>query len=124
MKITPELMVKDVVASLHFYREVLGFSQSVLFPEEKPIFAKIGFEEASLMLYEETSFREEMPHLSSQIGGTTALFFEIPSIENWYQKIENKAVIVAPLHDTPYGAKEFAIFDPDGYTIIFSETNE
>ncbi|MGH9568009.1 MAG: VOC family protein [Candidatus Angelobacter sp.] len=34
---------------------------------------------------------------------------------------QNGVKIAIPLHQEFYGMKEFAVFDPDGYLIIFAE---
>jgi lactoylglutathione lyase len=120
MKITPELMVRDIATSLDFYHQILGFEIEVIFPESKPIFARIKYLEARIMLYQEEAFRQEYPNLNQPINSTSAIFIEVDHIQAWVEKIADLPVI-SSLHNTDYGTSEFAIADPDNYLLIFSE---
>lgn len=118
MIITPELMVKEILASIAFYQS-LGFSVSAQFPENRPTFAVVKNDTAQLMLYQEADYRDEFPHLTNPIGGTVALFINVDDISDFYERL--KTNVVKKLHQTDYGTHEFAVLDPDGYTLIFSQ---
>ena len=40
-RLEPRLHVADLQASMAFYRDVLGFTVTATFPEEKPVFAML-----------------------------------------------------------------------------------
>jgi uncharacterized glyoxalase superfamily protein PhnB len=122
MKISPELMVKDINQSIAFYHDVLGFEITTKSPEDNPVFAQLTFNAAEILLYQETAFRQEMPHLNQPLGGTFALFIDVTNIKSWEKKLQAKTQIIANLHKTDYGTHEFTCLDPDGYTLLFSQT--
>lgn len=120
MNLTPELMVRDIESSIVFYT-LLGFTVETMFPEDQPVYAQMGHDQAKIMLYTEPAFRSEMPHLPKPIGGTIALYVEVADITAVFLKISRKYRVVQKLRQTDYGTKECAVLDPNGYTVILSE---
>jgi uncharacterized glyoxalase superfamily protein PhnB len=49
------------------------------------------------------------------------LYIETAGVDPWHEHLKSKVSIVMPLVTQFYGAKEFAIADPDGYVITFAE---
>jgi len=127
-KVTPNLLVADMEKSLKFYRDALGFSVSQTVPEKAPfIFAWMSHGEAVVFLNQHMPPQPGQPDLFAgrQIGGTMSLYFAMEGIEEFMKTVEGHGVKIAvPLHKEFYGMKEFAVYDPDGYLLIFAEKLE
>jgi uncharacterized glyoxalase superfamily protein PhnB len=121
-RIVPQLTVKDVSASASFYAERLGFRVSLLDPEEKPIFAALDRDEASLFLVSMGS-REEGAQvrdlMRNKCGVGVRLYFEVDDARAVYDSLNGAGISIE--RDLTYNEKEdyteFSILDPDGYEI-------
>jgi uncharacterized glyoxalase superfamily protein PhnB len=51
--------------------------------------------------------------------GTVYMF--IDDVDSYYESIKEKAIILWPLQDMPYGTREFCIKDYDEYHIAFAK---
>ena len=124
-RVTPNLIVADMERSLSFYRDALGFTQDQTVPEQPPyIFVWLKAGDASVFLNAKQDPPAGQPDLFAgrQIGGTLSLYIVVDGIEELLKKVQQKEVKIAvPLHTEFYGMKEFAVFDPDGYLLIFAE---
>ncbi len=124
-KVTPNLVVADMEKSLAFYRDVLGFSVSQSVPDKAPfIFAWMNRGGADIFLNQHMPPQSGQPDLFAgrQIGGTLSMYLAMEGVEELAKTVESHGVkIVIPLHTEFYGMKEFAVFDPDGYLLIFAE---
>lgn len=127
-KITPNLIVKDVSASLAFYEEVLSLPQAILVPDKPPfVFGsvtagsiEIFFNQQENVAAEASEFSRELA--SRPIGGSFTIFIEVEGIEEILARVKKHgAKIVMPLQEMFYGMKEFAFLDPDGYVISIAE---
>ena len=74
--VTPNLVVSDVVRSLAFYRDVLGFSLITTVPEAAPFaFAWMQRDNVNVFLNSVEAVRADHPELASRaLGGTATLF--------------------------------------------------
>lgn len=127
-KVTPNLIVADMEKSLKFYRDVLGFTVSRTVPDKAPfIFAWMKRGESDIFLNQHMPPQPGQPDLFAgrQIGGTLSMYIAVEGIDELLKTVEGQGVKIAvPLHKEFYGMKEFAVFDPDGYLIIFAERAE
>lgn len=118
-----ELLVEDLPKSLAFYRDILGFETEVIFPDENPVFAQVGFGDVHIKLYVRKEFENEIPKLKTMnMGGTIQVYIEIEEVEEYFKKLEGKVMLVKPLHPTDYETREFTIEDCNGYLLCFSES--
>jgi uncharacterized glyoxalase superfamily protein PhnB len=124
-KVTPNLIVADMEKSLAFYRDVLGFTVSQSVPDKSPfVFAWITRSGADIFLNQHMPPQAGQPDLfaGKQIGGTLSMYLAMDGIEDLLKAVEAHRIKIAmPLHTEFYGMKEFAVFDPDGYLLIFAE---
>jgi uncharacterized glyoxalase superfamily protein PhnB len=124
-KVTPNLIVADMEKSLAFYRDVLGFTVSQSVPDKSPfVFAWINRGGADIFLNQHMPPQAGQPDLfaGKQIGGTLSMYLAMDGIEDLLKAVEAHRIKIAmPLHTEFYGMKEFAVFDPDGYLLIFAE---
>jgi lactoylglutathione lyase len=122
-KLTPNLIVDNVERSLAFYVDVLGFTRGFTVPGEPPlVFASVSSGSVEIFFNDKAAAVHEYPTFGGKpLGLTGTLYVETSGIEEWYERLKAKAPIVMALVTQFYGAKEFAIADPDGYVITFAE---
>lgn len=113
--VSPSLRVTDLDASLAFYKDLLGFGVDTLWPEEAPTLAILD---------------RGPVHLTIQTGGcagesepsfTGDLRFDVAGVESLASALRGRVEIEWGPEVYPYGRREFAVRDPDGYLLIFSE---
>ncbi len=122
-KVTPNLVVRDVVKSVEFYRDVLGFELGMSVPDTPPyVFAGMQHGEVAIFLNDRHVAAEELPVMAErQIGGTLTLYIEVAGIDDLFARLDGKVDVVMALKTQFYGMREFAIADPDGWILTFAE---
>ena len=123
--VIPEFMVSNLEKSRPFYCDLLGFTIEYERPEENFLF--LSLEDCQLMLEEGT--KDELAKLSYPFGRGVNISFGIKDVPSLYQKLlEADYPIHRPLikrefrvGDSFIYPHEFAILDPDGYFLRFSE---
>jgi predicted enzyme related to lactoylglutathione lyase len=45
--------------------------------------------------------------------------FSVRDVDAWWEKLRERAAVVEPLFDTPYGTRKFTVKDPDGNELGF-----
>ena len=123
--VIPEFMVSNLEKSRSFYCDLLGFTIEYERPEENFLF--LSLEDCQLMLEEGT--KDELAKLSYPFGRGVNISFGIKDVPSLYQKLlEADYPIHRPLikrefrvGDSFIYPQEFAILDPDGYFLRFSE---
>ncbi|MFH0856358.1 MAG: VOC family protein [bacterium] len=133
-KITPNLMVADVNATVDYYKSNFDFQILMGVDEgrgiktgdpalEAPLtWAMIKKDDIEIMLQRADNFIEELPELNNlKIGGTFTLYVSMQNTKDFYEKIKNNVEIVKPIHKTFYGTDEFVVKDLNGYIIYFAE---
>ena len=113
--LTPNLIVSDIDGSAAFYREVLGFEQITTVPEQPPyVFVWLKHGAVDVFL--------NVPQDAPPSAGTNSMYIKLEGIEALAAKVEKAGVKPAiAMHTEFYGMTEFALYDPDGYLIIFAE---
>lgn len=103
-RITPMLPVKDMPASVEFYRR-LGFL--VLDRSDEWRWAMLTFDECRLMLDESINVHPDAPR-------DTVLYLYPDDIVAFHRQARANGIDVPELEVTFYGMCEFRIEDPDG----------
>lgn len=125
-KLTPELMVSDIDASLAFYRDRLGFT--VLYGRTKDRFAMLDKEGAQIMLEEKSEGRHFTNGFPSHPYGQGINFqIEIADVDALYRSlVEHDVKILWAMEEKWYrtgnvegGNRQFVVADPDGYLLRF-----
>jgi lactoylglutathione lyase len=121
--LTPNLMVPDVNQAIDYYREYLGFELNMSVPETGLFdWASIKAGDVEIMLQARTSLVGEIPALeAAQIGGSLTFFIQMQGIDELYHRVKDRVTIVQDMHTTPYGMREFAMRDLNGYILAFAE---
>ena len=122
-KLTPNLVVRNVEASLRFYSEILGLEKAMTVPDESPyIFAAVSNGAVEIFFNDQKSVAAEYPKLSASIGASLTLYMEVDSLQSVFDRVQKAGAKVSmPITDQFYGMKEFAFEDVDGYTITIAQ---
>lgn len=123
-KLTPNLVVRDVTASMEFYRSVLGFEPAIKVPDEPPyVFGSVTSGGVEIFFNDRKAVAEDYPPLGARpAGGALTLFVEVEGIEEVLTAVQkSRAKIVMPLKQQFYGMREFAFEDPEGWIITIAE---
>src|SRR5258705_1112859 len=116
-RVLPCLLVTDMRRSLQFYLEVLGVTQAGYDPiESEPVRTEVRRDGVAIILYTESI------HGSDQQSTFTGALYVFPeSIEQLADELRGRVPFAWGPEDTDFGMREFAIRDPDGYTLVFAE---
>jgi uncharacterized glyoxalase superfamily protein PhnB len=122
-KLTPNLIVRNVEASLKFYSEILGLEKAISVPDESPyVFASVTNGVVEIFFNDQKLVAAEYPKLAATIGGSLTLYMEVDSLQAILDRVQKAgAKISIPVTDQFYGMREFAFEDVDGYTITIAQ---
>lgn len=119
----PSLQVKDVAATVAFYEKVLGFTRTGRWTKEGSLawaeVTRAGPEGAArLWFFSQAIASRPGPALS----GVIYLF--VDDVDNEARRIGDRARVAWGPENQPYGLRELAIEDPNGYLICLArDTN-
>jgi uncharacterized glyoxalase superfamily protein PhnB len=124
LRLTPNLVVRDVERSIRFYCDVLDFELDKHVPEQRPfVFASVRGGGVEIFFNDYEAAIEEYPTFEKiPIGGTLTLYLAMQGVDELYERVrEDGGKILTPIETKFYGVREFAIADPDGYIITLAE---
>lgn len=112
--------VDDVAAIGAWYRDVLGFSCE--YTAGEPVeFAQYSRGGCVVMFRRVADAARVTPNEAQ--GGTWDLFCWVGDVEQLFAELSSRgATMVYPPAVQPYGMKEFAVRDPNGYVLGFGQT--
>ncbi len=114
-KLTPILYSKDVVKSMDFYKNELGFSCIAQIPEKGiPEFVMLLNGDVELMIQKDSIDRNDTNKFIS-------LYMDVENVQKLFDKIKNNVEIIKPIENTFYGTKEFSCYDNIGNILTFAE---
>ncbi len=122
-KITPNLIVRNVEASLKFYSQILGLEKAITVPDQSPyVFASVSNGAVEIFFNDQKTVAAEYPNLAASIGASLTLYMEVDRLQDVLDHVQKAgAKISMPVTDQFYGMKEFAFEDSDGYTITIAQ---
>jgi catechol 2,3-dioxygenase-like lactoylglutathione lyase family enzyme len=110
--IVPIINVPDVVATVRFYVDKLGFGEEWLWGEP-PFYGGIS------MNGHKIHFKQTEPAHST---GSGIFYLMVRGVDHYHETYRNNGVeIVDPIGDRRYGLRDFAIHDLNGYRIAIGE---
>ena len=119
----PLLQVFDMPSSLHFYRDILGFSvvqQSETGDDVDWAWLRQGNVELMLnAAYEQAERPSVADRGRAAAHGDILLYFGCENVDRAYERLLAEGVKVHPPAIAPYGMKELRATDPDGYELCF-----
>lgn len=116
LDVHPRLPVVNLKRTAEFYGEHLGFSCS-FWPEESPTFVILENDGVNIQFY------IPEPGCPEPTGHAT-LNFETENATAIHRELEKKVTIEWGPEVYWYGRREFAVRDPDGYLLIFTEPTD
>ena len=122
-KLTPNLVVRNVEASLKFYREVLGLEKAISVPDQSPyVFAAVSNGAIEIFFNDQKTVAAEYPKLAANIGASLTLYIETDNLQDVLDRVQKAAAKISmPVTDQFYGMREFAFEDVDAYTITIAQ---
>jgi catechol 2,3-dioxygenase-like lactoylglutathione lyase family enzyme len=117
-RITPRLPVADLRRTVEFYTQTLGFVENLLWPAEEPTFCILDRGDLSLSFFTLASRPD-----AKAIGGCD-LYIEAEDVTGIHEALREKVKVEWGPEVYFYGCREFAVRDPDGYLLIFSEETD
>lgn len=112
--LTPVIYTSDVQATADFYESVLGFE--CLVSEVASDLAMVQLEHIEIMI---SKPNDHIPFDKPIFTGS--LYINTDSVDEIWEKVNQKAKICYPIEDFDYGMREFAIYDNNGYVIQFGQ---
>ena len=117
LDLVPMMETDDMRKTVDFYTGVLGFTLKRTFGSQGEItWITLEMGKAGLMF--STRFEATRDHPCVMTG---SLYFYPDDVKALWEEIGNKAKIDWPLQAFGYGMTEFAIFDNNGYRLIFGQ---
>jgi catechol 2,3-dioxygenase-like lactoylglutathione lyase family enzyme len=116
-RVLPCLFVADMRRSLDFYIDVLGFTQTGYYPiESEPIRTEVRRDGVAIILFSEG---RHLDVITPALSGVLYIFPE--SVDKLVDELRGKVPFAWGPENTEFGMREFAVRDPDGYTLVFAE---
>jgi uncharacterized glyoxalase superfamily protein PhnB len=114
------LLVNEVVDAANYYRDKLGFAYNK-FVGDPPSFVLLHRDTCHVMLKQAMISEHVVPNRqnSDQLWN---MYFWVTDVAALYRELTRRgALIEYDLVDQPYGVREFAVLDLDGYSIGFGQ---
>jgi len=116
--ISPNFIVKDVTATLAFYRDKLGFEVTFQEPAQEP-FIGIVQRGGAMLLFKDVDI-EPLPNHKRHKYARWDAYLYVPDPDALAAEYESRGVVFSQsLKDTDDGLRGFEIEDSDGYTLFF-----
>ena len=88
-KLTPNLVVRNVEASLKFYSEILGLEKAISVPDQPPyVFAAVSNGAIEIFFNDRKTVSAEYPKLATTIGGSLTLYMEVDSLQSVLDRVQ------------------------------------
>ena len=117
--IAPQLVVKDVVITAAYYRDIYGFNIIGYFMDP-PVYAMV--ERDGFQIHFAKTHIKEIKTNSDFSKSMHDLIIWVPEIDIFYNELKSrKANIVQEIVKRVYGSREFVVKDVDGHTILVGD---
>jgi len=119
--ISPALAVRNMIQTIQFYRDSLGFKMGMTFPNaDNPEYADLSKDGMVLMFIPAENIGISG---DEKLGMGVNLYMQIDGdIDKYYNELKDKNVkIVVDIKDEPYGVRDFTVEDIDGYKLTFNQ---
>ena len=112
--LTPMLRTWDLPGTIEFYKGVLGFECEAHEPGWG--WARMSYGPGAVMFSIPNKHEGDVAP-----SFTGSLYFRISDVDALWLRLKNEARVCYPLETFPYGMREFAIYDNNGYLLQFGE---
>ena len=116
------LAVRNMKQTIDFYTKSLGFNLGMCFPDaNNPEYADLSKDGMVLMFIPAKNHGIDN---KEKFGIGVYLYLQIDgNIDEYYAELKKKGVKIAvEIKDEPFGVRDFAIEDVDGYKLTFNQT--
>ena len=113
--VTPFLKTNDLARTIRFYVDLLGFVADSQWPADHPTDCILDNGQVHLAFDTDPQNRYPAPALSGQ------LWIDVDNVLALHARLVGKVPIEWGPEVYGYGRREFAIKDPNGYLLAFSE---
>ncbi len=123
-RLTPNLIVDDVNATVKWYQDVLScFEVVVTDPDNGKLdWALMSCEDVDIMFQSKDSISKSFGEfLDKKNSGSVVIYIEMEYLKGLIKMIKDKVEVVKDIHTTPYGIQEFIIRDCNGFILVFAE---
>jgi uncharacterized glyoxalase superfamily protein PhnB len=116
--------VADVGRTAEWYAEALGFQTAGRVPAQEPfVYASLERDGVELMLLRLPGYQKrDLSGLRPE--GVWDAYIRMQGVHAFYETVRGQPFILTPLSKQSYGDWEFAVRDPNGYILVFSELAE
>jgi len=112
--VVPMLCVEDVSSTIAYYRHVLGFEEIQTMDHDGVVqWAELSFNGARVWLVPAEDGEELML--------TGMLYFMVDDVDTRADEVAGRAEVLYGPEEKPYGLKELAVRDVNGYTLVFAQ---
>ena len=108
------LWTEDLHGTIDFYTNTLGFSCGEV--DEDWGWATLCIDDVAIMLAKPN---EHTPY--DKIGFTGSFYFTTDDVDTLWGNLKDKGRVCYDIEDFPYGMREFAIYDNNGYLLQFGQ---
>ena len=116
--IAPFFIVRNVAATLAFYRDWLGFTIIFRGPEDDEFFGIVCRDKAMIM-FKDVGL-EPLPNYKRDGGARWDAYLDVPDPDALAEEFTSRGVAFSePLKDTHDGLRGFELKDADGYVLFF-----
>ncbi len=116
-ELKPMLRSWDIPGTITFYTELLGFTCEAYDAEYG--WAHLCCDDIVIMISGPNSHEgDERPQF------TGSLYFMCDDVDALWERVKGRAKVCYPIEDFPYGMREFAIYDNNGYLLQFGKEHE
>ncbi len=119
--ISPLLAVRNMKNTIEFYKNSLGFKMGMAFPDaDNPQYVDLSKDEMCLMFIPAESIDIGS---DEKLGTGVNLYMAVDGdIDEYYDELMGRNVRIAvEIKDEPFGIRDFAVEDIDGYQLTFSQ---
>ena len=122
VRVAPVLLVRDLVASVDFWRERVGFETDELYGEP-PNFAMATRDGVTIMLAQVPAGADPPPPNWRVLDKCNQAYLWVDDAQALYDELVGRAApIDFTIYNTPWGTREFGIQDLDEHDIAFGQT--
>ena len=100
--------VSDFTRAVAWYESILELPAHGHWPPEAPTYAHF-----------ETGAAQFAIAQLDPVSAAGRFNFSVRDVDGWWEKLRDRAEVVEPLFDTPYGTRKFTVKDPDGNELGF-----
>jgi uncharacterized glyoxalase superfamily protein PhnB len=121
LRVAPVLLVRDIVASVEFWRERVGFETDMIHGDP-PNFAMPTRDGVTVMLAGAPAGSDPPVPNWRVLDKCNQVYVWVDDANALYDELRGRgAPIDFSIYDTPWGTREFGIQDLDGHDIAFGQ---